>query len=99
VVKSEYLHLSRSIGAIIGTYIQLYRDIPRFYLFFDSIKTLTQFPVSLVLDRVADNRSPQYVQLLHKMPLLPNLIKPAPKYLTYEKQPLLFDASKDAAAI
>ncbi len=89
VVKSEYLHLSRSIGAIIGTYLQLYKDIPKFYLFFDSIKTLTQFPVSLVLDRVADNRSPQYIQLLHRIPLLPNLIKPAPKYLTYHKPSLL----------
>jgi ubiquinone biosynthesis protein len=93
VVKSEYLHLSRSIGAIIGTYLNLYKDISKFYLLFDSLKTLTQFPVSLVLDRVADNRSPQYVQLLHKIPLLPNLIKPAPKYLTYVNPPLLPNAS------
>lgn len=87
VVKSEYLHLSRSIAAIIGTYLQLYKDVSKFYLFFDSVKTLTQFPISLVLDKAADNRSPQYMQLLHRIPLLPNLIKPAPKYLSYDPAP------------
>jgi len=88
VVKSEYLHLSRSIAAIIGTYLQLYKDISKFYLFFDSVKTLSQFPVSLVLDKAADNRAPQYMQLLHKIPLLPSLVKPAVKYLPYDP-PLL----------
>jgi len=95
VVKSEYLHLSRSIAAIIGTYLQLYKDVSKFYLFFDSVKTLTQFPVSLVLDKVADNRSPQYLQILHRIPLLPNLIPATPKYkyISYDDPALLAKAA------
>ncbi len=82
VVKSEYLHLSRSIAAFVGTYLQLYKDVPKMYIVFDSARTLTQFPVSLVLDRFADKRSTRYMQLLHKLPLLAGFKKPAPLSLT-----------------
>jgi ubiquinone biosynthesis protein len=81
VVKSDYLHLSRSLAAIVGTYVQLYKDIPKFYLIFDSLKTITQFPVSLVVDRIADKQSSQYLQLLHKVPLITGFRKPALSYV------------------
>ncbi len=81
VVKSEYLHLSRSVAAIAGTYLNLYKDLPRLLLCVDSIRTLTQLPVSLVLDKVADKQSAHYIQLLHRLPLLAGFRKPAPIYL------------------
>ncbi len=82
VVKSEYLHLSRSLAAIVGTYVQLYKDIPKFYLIFDLLKTVTQFPISLVVDRIADKKSAHYLQLLHKMPLLIGFKKSSISYIT-----------------
>ena len=81
VVKSEYLHLSRSIAAIVGTYLNLYKGIPRIILYVDSVRTFTQLPVSLVLDKVADKQSAQYIQLLHKLPLLTGFKNPSPIYL------------------
>ncbi len=81
VVKSEYLHLSRSIAAIVGTYLNLYKGIPRIVLCVDSIRTFTQLPVSLVLDKVADKQSAQYIQLLHKLPLLTGFKNPSPIYM------------------
>ncbi|MDA3834443.1 MAG: hypothetical protein PF495_13745, partial [Spirochaetales bacterium] len=81
VVKSEYLHLSRSISAIVGTYLNLYKGIPRIFLCVDSIRTFTQLPVSLVLDKIADKQSAQYIQLLHRLPLLAGFRNPSPIYL------------------
>ncbi len=81
IVKSEYLHLSRSIAAITGTYLNLYKGIPRIILFVDSIRTFTQLPVSLVLDKIADKQSAQYIQLLHRLPLLTGFKNPSPIYL------------------
>lgn len=81
VVKSEYLHLSRSIAAIVGTYLNLYKGIPKIVLCVDSVRTFTQLPVSLVLDKVADKQSAQYIQLLHKLPLLTGFKNPSPIYL------------------
>ena len=81
VVKSEYLHLSRSIAAIAGTYLNLYKGIPRIFLCMDSVRTITQLPVSLVLDKIADKQSAQYIQLLHRLPLLTGFRNPSPIYL------------------
>jgi len=81
VVKSEYLHLSRSIAAIVGTYLNLYKDIPKIFLCVDSVRTLTQLPVSIVLDKIADKQSAQYIQLLHRLPLLTGFRNPSPIYL------------------
>jgi len=81
VVKSEYLHLSRSIAAIAGTYLNLYKGIPRIFLCMDSVRTITQLPVSLVLDKIADKQSAQYIQLLHRLPLLAGFRNPSPIYL------------------
>jgi len=82
VVKSDYLHLSRSIAAIVGTYLHLYKGIPRFYLFIDSIRTITQLPVSLMLDHIVDRRSSNLIQLVHRFPFLAGFKNPSPLYLT-----------------
>jgi ubiquinone biosynthesis protein len=84
VVKSEYLHFSRSLTAMTATYFQLYKGIPRLLMVFDAIRTLGQFPVSLLLDRIADRQSAHYIRLLHRLPLLVGFRNPAPLYLTGE---------------
>ena len=81
VVKSEYLHLSRSIAAIAGTYLNLYKGIPKIYLCVDSVRTVGQLPVSLVIDRVADKQSAPYIQMLHRLPLLAGFKNPSPIHL------------------
>lgn len=87
VVKSEYLHLSRSIAAIAGTYVNLYKGIPKIFLCVDSVRTITQLPVSLVLDKVADKQSAAYIRLLHRLPLLAGFKNPAP--INFENPPAL----------
>ncbi len=81
VVKSEYLHLSRSLAAIAGTYLQLYNGQSRYLLIFDLIRTLTQFPLTIMLERISDDRSARYLKLIHKLPILPIMKNSAPKYL------------------
>ncbi len=82
VVQSEYLHLCRSIAAIVGTYAQLYKGMPRFQMPVDFIMTLTQFPAALLLDRIADKRSAHYIRILHRLSFLPLFKKsPAPQYI------------------
>jgi len=87
VVKSEYLHLSRSIAAIAGTYVNLYKGIPKIFLCVDSVRTITQLPVSLVLDKVADKQSAAYIRLLHRLPLLAGFRNPSP--INFEDIPAL----------
>ena len=90
VVKSEYLHLCRSIAAIVGTYAQLYKGLPRFQIPIDFIMTLTQFPVALLLDRIADTRSAHYIRILHRLTFLPIFRKATPtRYLRGMQRPLI----------
>jgi predicted unusual protein kinase regulating ubiquinone biosynthesis (AarF/ABC1/UbiB family) len=89
VVKSEYLHLSRSLAAIIGTYLQLYKDIHKIYLLVDSIRTVAQLPVSLALDHIVDRRSAGLLQMIHRFPLLAGFKNPAPLYFADSQQALL----------
>lgn len=94
VVKSEYLHLSRSIAAIAGTYVNLYKDLPKLFLCVDSMRTLTQLPVSLILDKVADKRSAGYIRMLHRLPLLTGLRNPSP--IHFDERPALPEPLKMA---
>jgi len=103
VVKSEYLHLSRSIAAIVGTYLQLYRGLPRMLLLVDSLRTLAQLPLSLMLDRIADRRSAIYIRMILKFPLLAGMKNPSPLYLTGDYRfssdslPVVRDARQERA--
>lgn len=68
VVQSEYLHLSRSLLAMFGTYLKFYEEMPKFLLLFDFFRTLAQFPLDLLKDRFGINRR-IYFQLMKKLPI------------------------------
>lgn len=57
VVRSEYLHLSRSIGAIIGTLGTLYKDVPRYLIISDILFTVNTFPAKLLQDFLVSKKS------------------------------------------
>jgi predicted unusual protein kinase regulating ubiquinone biosynthesis (AarF/ABC1/UbiB family) len=44
VIRAEYLHLTRSLTAMIGSYLGIYRGLPRRALFQDIAQVLLQFP-------------------------------------------------------
>jgi ubiquinone biosynthesis protein len=44
VVRSDYLHLSRSLTAMVGSYLGIYRDLSRLALVQDILQVLLQFP-------------------------------------------------------
>ena len=46
-IRSEYLHLSRSIAAMIGSYRSIYRGLPRSALIKDAIEVGWRFPLAL----------------------------------------------------
>jgi hypothetical protein len=57
VVRSEYLHLSRSIGAIVGTMGSLYKDVPRYAAATDILVTVNSFPARLLQDFLRSKKS------------------------------------------
>jgi predicted unusual protein kinase regulating ubiquinone biosynthesis (AarF/ABC1/UbiB family) len=68
IVKSEYLHLSRSLLALTGTYANLCEGLPKMAIVIDICKTLSHFPLSLAGDRVRSKRAAVVKQLLEKLP-------------------------------
>ena len=44
VIRSDYLHLTRSLTAMTGSYLGIYRGLPRIALFQDILQVLLQFP-------------------------------------------------------
>jgi len=81
VVKNEYLHLSRSMAALAGTYLHLYSGLPRMILVFDLVKTVAKFPPALMVDRMVDKRTANYLRLFQKLNALPMFRKAAPRHL------------------
>jgi hypothetical protein len=57
IVQSDYLHLSRSLIAMVGTYSNLYKDISRVTMATDFVKDLVLFPYHLTIDRFPLTRS------------------------------------------
>lgn len=57
VVRSEYLHLSRSIGAMVGTMGSLYKDVPRYHAIKDIVVTTNSFPARLLQDFLLSKKS------------------------------------------
>ena len=57
VVRSEYLHLSRSIGAMVGTMGSLYKDVPRYAAVSDIVLTVNSFPARLLQDFLRSKKS------------------------------------------
>lgn len=55
VIKGEYMHLSRSLTAMIGSYMTIYSGLPRSTMVLDALEVSWRFPVSigrLALDTV-----------------------------------------------
>ena len=52
VVRSDYLHLSRSLFAAVGSFSGLYADTPKLTMLLDMLGGLTGFPWRLAKDRV-----------------------------------------------
>ncbi len=52
VMESGYLHLSRSIFAMVGTYLNMYKGMSKVTMTLDFIKDLSLFPVNLAKDRL-----------------------------------------------
>ena len=44
VIRSDYMHLTRSLTAMIGSYLGIYRGLPRMALLQDITQVLVQFP-------------------------------------------------------
>ena len=57
VVRSEYLHMSRSIGAMVGTLGSLYKDVPRYLATADILLTINTFPARLLQDFLLSKKS------------------------------------------
>ena len=75
IIKSDYLHLLRSLVAIIGTYIRLYEDLPKYLIPFDLIKIITLFPALFLADRLVVGRNRLYHSIAQRMPI-PDILKP-----------------------
>jgi ubiquinone biosynthesis protein len=57
VVCSEYLHLSRSASAMLGTLGSLYKDVPRFRVLSDVLLALNTFPARALQDALRGKQS------------------------------------------
>ena len=57
VIRSEYLHLSRSFGAIVGTFGSLYKGVPRHLALTDVAITINSFPAKLLQDFLRSKKS------------------------------------------
>lgn len=53
VIRSDYLHLSRSFVAMAGAYMNIYDGLPRTIMLRDTLKSLVLFPVNLGLTRLS----------------------------------------------
>ncbi len=57
VIQSDYLHLSRSIVAMAGTYGNLYKGLSKLTMARDFFTQVTLFPVNLAMDRLSIKRT------------------------------------------
>jgi len=55
-VRGEYLHLSRSAGALLGTLGSLYKDMPPGRVLADVLWALNSFPARAVQDALRGKR-------------------------------------------
>ena len=44
VIRSDYMHLTRSLTAMVGSYLGIYRDVPRTQMIQDILQVCLQFP-------------------------------------------------------
>ena len=75
VVRSDYMHLTRSLTAMVGSYLSIYRNLSRLVLVQDIVQVLVQFPALESLRQAAGYRRKVLRQLSLAGPrkLLPGL--------------------------
>jgi predicted unusual protein kinase regulating ubiquinone biosynthesis (AarF/ABC1/UbiB family) len=56
VVRSDYMHLTRSLTAMVGSYLSIYRNLSRLVLVQDIVQVLVQFPALESLRQAAGYR-------------------------------------------
>ena len=56
IVGSDYIHLSRSVVAFVGSYGALYEGLPRYTIVMDVTSSLSKFPLHLAKDRFDSRR-------------------------------------------
>jgi len=74
VIRGEYMHLSRSIAAALGSYATLYQGLPRWMMVTDFIRAIGLFPRDLVMDRLAVRRNAIRKKVADTLPL-PDFVK------------------------
>lgn len=70
VIQGEYMHLSRSIAAALGSYGTLYQGLPRWMMVTDFIRAISGFPRDLLLDRLAVRRNAIRKRVSDTLPVL-----------------------------
>ncbi len=77
VIRSDYMHLTRSLTAMVGSYLSIYNGLPRHVLVRDVLKVLVQFPTVEGLRQVAGYRRRLLARLRLEQPtrLIPQLGK------------------------
>lgn len=78
VPRSEYMHLSRSIAAALGSFASMYYGLPRWMMALDFFRSTTLFPVDLARDRVAVKRKKFRQRLWERIPM--------PRFLRRKRQ-------------
>jgi predicted unusual protein kinase regulating ubiquinone biosynthesis (AarF/ABC1/UbiB family) len=53
VVESDYLHLSRSIVAMVGSYLNMYKGVSKFTMSMDFLKSFLLFPLHFTKDKIS----------------------------------------------
>jgi ubiquinone biosynthesis protein len=81
IIKSDYLHLLRSVVSMIGTYVRLYENLPKYLIPCDIIKSVALFPATFIIDRIAVGRNLLYHNLAQTLPI-PKILKPKKKSLS-----------------
>ena len=56
IVGSDYIHLSRSVVAFVGSYGALYEGLPKYTIVMDVTSSLSKFPLHLAKDRFDSRR-------------------------------------------
>lgn len=63
VVRSDYMHLTRSLTAMVGSYLSIYRGLSRLVLVQDIVQVLVQFPALESLRQLSGYRRKVFRQL------------------------------------
>ena len=66
VVRSDYMHLTRSLTAMVGSYLSIYRGLSRLVLVQDIVQVLVQFPAIEGMRQLSGYRR----SLLAQLPLI-----------------------------